>query len=99
MAFGITRAELRDWQKRVKSGEVAFLTHFWLDERFPGCDTVTKVGCSQLPVLKQWGAKYGLKPEWIHHDPRYPHFDLFGSTQSRIMRAEEQWEQIERFNL
>ncbi len=31
------------------------LTHYWQDERFPGCYTVTKVGCNDLEKLVTWG--------------------------------------------
>ncbi|WP_079480085.1 hypothetical protein [Halobacillus salinus] len=99
MAFGLKREELKAWKESVKSGNISFLTHFWLDDRFPGCDTVTKVGCSDVPKLIEWGKQYGLKPEWIHRDPRFPHYDLFGNTQYRILQAENKKDQIERFNL
>jgi len=99
MAFGVKRKELVDWKRKVEKGEIAFLTHFWLDDRFPGCDTVTKVGCSNIEKLSQWGAQYGLNARWIHHDPRFPHFDLFGDHQYKILRKEQKWEHIERFNL
>ncbi|MCY8098432.1 hypothetical protein MOB81_20475, partial [Bacillus atrophaeus] len=33
MAFGIHRGELNRWKEAVKSGEIAFLTHYWLDDR------------------------------------------------------------------
>lgn len=36
MAFGINREELTRWKKAVSAGEIAFLTHYWLDPRFPG---------------------------------------------------------------
>lgn len=99
MAFGVRREELLGWKRNVRSGRIAILTHFWLDDRFPGCDTVTKVGCADIQKLSQWGKKYGLKPEWIHRDPRYPHYDLFGKQQYEILVEEEEWEQIERFRL
>ncbi|MBH0229414.1 hypothetical protein LCL89_03855 [Halobacillus yeomjeoni] len=99
MAFGVKREELMDWKKRVQSGEIAILTHFWIDDRFPGCDTVTKVGCSDIEKLRKWGAQYGLHPGWIHYDPRFPHFDLFGERQYEILKKEEKWDQIERFSL
>lgn len=99
MVFGISREELNAWKKRVRSGEIAFLTHYWLDERFPGCDTVTKVGCSDVEKLKRWGKKHGLLPEWIDYKTNYPHYDLFGKYQREILRQEEIWDQIERFNL
>ena len=63
MAFGITREELKAWKEAVKRGERAFLTHYWQDERFPGCYTVTKVGCRQIDKLVTWGQQYGLSPK------------------------------------
>ncbi|WP_173916411.1 hypothetical protein [Halobacillus sp. Marseille-Q1614] len=99
MAFGIKRDELVEWKRSVKAGEVAFLTHYWIDERFPGCDTVTKVGCADIGRLINWGIQHGLKAEWIHYDPEHPHFDLFGDRQYEILKKEEQWEQISRFSL
>lgn len=99
MAFGVKKEELREWKKKVKAGEIAILTHFWLDDRFPGCDTVTKVGCTDITKLQQWGKKYGLSGEWIHFDPQYPHFDLFGDRQYHILQQEECWDQIERFRI
>ncbi|MBR3121475.1 hypothetical protein [Oceanobacillus profundus] len=99
MAFGIKRSELLAWKDNVANGEVAFLTHYWIDERFPGCNTVTKVGCSDLGKLAAWGRAYGLREEWVHQDETYPHFDLFGERQLEILEKENQWEQIERFKL
>lgn len=99
MAFGVKREELLHWKKTVQSGEIAVLTHFWLDDRFPGCDTVTKVGCSDLEKLSRWGEKYDLNPKWIHNDPRFPHFDLFGDRQLEILKKEGRWDHIERFKL
>lgn len=97
MAFGITREELTTWKKAVQSGEIAFLTHYWVDERFPGCNTVTKVGCADLPKLVQWGKKYGLKAEWIDLRKDYPHFDLFGKIERDILTKEGFSDQLERF--
>lgn len=99
MAFGINRAELREWKTAVASGEIAFLTHYWLDERFPGCKTVTKAGCANLDKLAQWGAKYGLKREWIDMRNNFPHFDLFGKYEREILLQEGLIEQLERFDL
>ncbi|WP_163536887.1 hypothetical protein [Gracilibacillus sp. YIM 98692] len=99
MAFGVDRQELRTWKQEVKAGKVAFLTHYWVDDRFPGCTSVTKVGCSDFLKLIRWGQKYGLKKEWIHRDPDYPHFDLLGEKQRRILTSEEQWDQMKKFNL
>ena len=89
MAFGITKKELLDWKERIDKGEIAFLTHYWLDDRFPACKTVTKVGCNDLQKLMEWGRKYNLKPEWI--DKRkdgYSHFDLLGTKQTEILKKE-----------
>ncbi|GAA0297962.1 hypothetical protein GGQ92_000310 [Gracilibacillus halotolerans] len=99
MAFGITRETLVKWKKEVQNGEIAFLTHYWLDDRFPGCKTVTKVGCSNQKKLVEWGKRYGLRREWIHMDPKYPHFDLFGDLQKEVLMKENQWEQINKFRL
>lgn len=99
MAFGIKRETLLKWKQAVENEEIAFLTHYWLDERFPNCNTVTKVGCSNQQKLIEWGEKYGLRKEWIHLDPKYPHFDLFGDTQKEILTKEEQWDQIKKFRL
>ncbi|MDX8047052.1 hypothetical protein SH601_13750 [Gracilibacillus sp. S3-1-1] len=99
MAFGIDRAILKAWKTSVRNGEISFLTHYWLDDRFPGCTTVTKVGCADYEKLIAWGKQYGLQKEWIHNDPKFPHFDLFGETQKDILTKEEQWEQIDRFRL
>ncbi|MFC4404478.1 hypothetical protein [Gracilibacillus xinjiangensis] len=96
MAFGIDRKILREWKQKVKDGHISFLTHYWIDERFPGCSTVTKVGCSDLNKLISWGKKYGLSKEWIHKDPQFPHFDLFGERQEQILLAEDQIRQLER---
>lgn len=98
MAFGIKRNELKEWKKRVNNGEIAFLTHYWLDERFPDCYTLTKVGCSDVNKLIAWGKQYGLKQEWIH-EHTYPHFDLFSLRQKKILLKEGLFDHIERFNL
>ncbi|MBY0120518.1 hypothetical protein [Bacillus sp. S/N-304-OC-R1] len=95
MAFGIKRQELNDWKKIIDHGGIAFLTHYWLDDRFPGCKTVTKVGCNDLNKLIAWGKKYGLKPEWIHtRKDGYSHFDLIGERQADILKYEGLTEQI-----
>ncbi|MGV2620164.1 UNVERIFIED_CONTAM: hypothetical protein N8J90_03215 [Halobacillus marinus] len=99
MAFGVKREELMEWKRRVKNGEIAFLTHFWLDDRFPGCDTVTKVGCADIQKLEEWGKVHGLDGKWIHRDPRFPHFDLFGDRQFDILSKEGYGEHIRRFRL
>ncbi|API94028.1 MULTISPECIES: hypothetical protein [Virgibacillus] len=99
MAFGISRKELTAWKQKVKAGEVAFLTHFWLDDRFPDCNTVTKAGCIDIQKLVLWGKNYDLPPEWIDQKDGLPHFDLFGEKQKYILEQEGEWQQIERFQL
>lgn len=99
MAFGIDRNTLNAWKQSVLGGNISFLTHYWIDDRFPGCHTVTKVGCSNQRKLITWGEKYGLRKEWIHDDPQFPHFDLVGERQKSILEKEGQWEQIKKFNL
>jgi hypothetical protein len=89
MAFGINRQELKEWKEKIESGEIAFLTHYWLDDRFPGSKTVTKVGCNDIQKLVEWGKQYGLKPEWIDkRKENYPHYDLFGEIQKEILENE-----------
>ena len=99
MAFGIKKEELIAWKTNVSNGNIAYLTHYWQDERFPHCQTVTKVGCRDLALLKKWGRKYNLQPEWIHYHKKYPHYDLFGQLQVKILIKEGKWEHIRRFNL
>lgn len=98
MAFGIKRKELLFWKEKVMRGEIAFLTHYWLDSRFPDSYTVTKVGCIDQNKLERWGRQYGLKQEWIHQN-KYPHYDLFGAKQKEILLNEGLFDHIERFNL
>lgn len=98
MAFGIKREELQKWKEQIDKGEIAFLTHYWQDERFPNVMTVTKVGCNDLEKLKSWGRKYGLKPEWIHiRKDGYSHFDLIGERQKEILLKENLHNHIEKF--
>ncbi|MGM7701306.1 hypothetical protein ACSVDE_06230 [Pseudalkalibacillus sp. Hm43] len=99
MAFGIKRDELQSWKEKVNQNQIAFLTHYWIDERFPDCNTVTKVGCKDLQKLFEWGQRYGLKKEWVDYRWDFPHFDLVGERQLKVLKAENQWEQIERFKL
>ncbi|MNI35899.1 hypothetical protein D3C73_899360 [compost metagenome] len=99
MAFGINREELNRWKEAVSRGEIAFLTHYWLDPRFPGTTTVTKVGCSDLPRLRRWCEQNGLPPQYIHNRKPFPHFDLLGPKQPEILRREGMWEQLERFHM
>ncbi len=97
MAFGIKREELLAWKSSVGRGEIAFLTHYWVDERFPGCKTVTKVGCADIEKLIEWGTQYELKSEWIDMKKDYPHFDLFGEYEQIIMNSEGRLTQLQRF--
>ncbi len=99
MAFGIDRKELKAWKQRVAAGEIAFLTHYWLDDRFPGCKTVTKAGCADVEKLKEWGRKYALKPEWIDYKEGFPHFDLFGKVELQALLDANLEEQAQRFRL
>lgn len=97
MAFGIKRSELIEWKKKIDNGEIAFLTHYWYDERFPEAKTVTKVGCKDINKLIDWGKKYGLKKEWVHYrNEGYSHFDLIGPKEEEIVRAEGK---LERSNI
>ena len=96
MAFGIDRQQLKEWKSAVKRGEIAFLTHYWLDDRFPNYNTVTKAGCSDIEKLFEWGKQYGLQPEWVHARDEYPHFDLLGERQVEILKQEHQLHQLTR---
>ncbi|MBM7702507.1 hypothetical protein [Metabacillus iocasae] len=97
MAFGINRAELKEWKQKVASGKIAFLTHYWIDDRFPGVKTVTKVGCANIERLAQWGEKHGIPARYIHHRSRYPHFDLLGDRQREVLEKEDLLDQLKRF--
>ncbi|MFC7392787.1 hypothetical protein [Scopulibacillus cellulosilyticus] len=99
MAFGLKRQELNEWKRKVSDGEIAFITHYWYDPRFPDCQTVTKVGCINLQKLTVWGEKYGLKPEWIDFRKDYPHYDLLGEKQIIILKQEGYTDHIRRFHL
>ncbi|PXW91861.1 hypothetical protein DES38_104297 [Streptohalobacillus salinus] len=99
MAFGLKRHELIAWKQAVENGEIAFMTHFWQDPRFPEATSVTKVGCKDIEKLKAWGQKHGLPATYIHADPLHPHFDLFPPIQKPILKKEGYLDQIERFNL
>jgi|SRR5690625_687546 len=99
MAFGINKAELENWKRQVLKGEIAFLTHYWQDERFPNTYTVTKVGCVWIPKLINWGKQYDLKAKWIHQHPLYPHFDLLGERQLMVLQQEGRYDHIKRFHL
>ncbi|MDQ8736753.1 hypothetical protein [Paenibacillus sp. LHD-38] len=99
MAFGIKRKEMNDWKAAVARGEIAFLTHYWLDPRFPDMRTVTKVGSSDMGKLSRWCLENGLDPRYIHARSEYPHFDLLGPKQGEVLRRSNQLEQLERFGL
>ena len=99
MAFGISRKELIKWKEEVQKGEISFLTHFWLDDRFPNSHCVTKVGCKDIEKLANWGKKFGLNKDWIHHYDNYPHFDLLGEIQLKILKFYGLDDHIKRFNL
>mgnify|MGYP001463706357 CR=1 FL=1 len=98
MAFGINREDIKKWKQKIDQGEIAFLTHYWLDDRFPGCKTVTKAGCKDIEKLAEWGKKYGLKKEWIHiRKGGYPHFDLFGEWERKVLENENQGDILKKF--
>lgn len=99
MAFGINREELNRWKRSVANGQIAFLTHYWHDPRFPQFRTVTKVGCADLRRLAAWCRSHGLDPRHIHHRPPYPHFDLIGPRQAEILMRERLWSHLDRFRL
>lgn len=99
MAFGINRTELVQWKQDVLNGEIAFLTHYWQDKRFPDCFTVTKVGCVDLIKLINWGKQYKLPPHWIDRHDKYPHFDLFGNKQIEVLLGEGKSSHITKFKL
>ncbi|WP_449539804.1 hypothetical protein [Ferdinandcohnia sp. Marseille-Q9671] len=97
MAFGIKRKELIEWKEKVSQGEIAFLTHYWIDDRFPGAKTVTKVGCANIKTLIEWGQKYNIPSKYIHNRAGFPHFDLLGERQIEILKSENMLHQLERF--
>lgn len=99
MAFGINREELTRWKQAVSAGEIAYLTHYWIDPRFPGMNTVTKVGCSDLERLRHWCSLHGLPAKYIHNRSPFPHFDLMGPKQREILLQEGLLEQLERFRM
>ncbi|MBM7094318.1 hypothetical protein JSY36_01000 [Bacillus sp. H-16] len=97
MAFGITRSELNAFKEKAQRGEIAILTHYWYDERFPQYKTVTKAGCSNVETLVKWGKQYGLKREWIHYQKGLPHFDLLGENARDVLKKEGLESQLEKF--
>src|SRR5699024_7454674 len=98
MAFGIKKDELKAWKAKVEKGEIAFITHFWEDARFPNSTSVTKVCCSNIDKLIAWGKQYDLKARWIDYS-HYPHFDLFGDKQKEILKQEGFLDQMQKFNI
>lgn len=100
MAFGLKRADIERWKKEMKTGHIAFLTHYWYDDRFPQYRTVTKAGCIYVDRLVEWGHTYGLMPEWIDmRTPSRPHFDLLGEKQLYILKHEGLDDHIQKFQL
>ncbi|EGL8220525.1 hypothetical protein IRK51_000978 [Listeria monocytogenes] len=100
MAFGVKRDEMELWKEKAARGEIAIITHYWLDDRFPESKAVTKVACVDLKKLQQWGKQYGLAPDWIDNRRKnFPHYDLFGEMQLVVLKKEKAFEQIERFHL
>ncbi len=99
MAFGINREELSQWKAAVNKGEIAFLTHYWYDPRFPNFNTVTKVGCSDVNRLSEWCIANDLPPKYIHNRNPFPHFDLIGPKQKEILQQEQLWTQLKRFGM
>jgi hypothetical protein len=98
VAFGISKSQLKKWKNEIDSGEIAIITHFWIDERFPNCNSVTKVGCHNIEKLVNWGTIYGLKEEWIHHrKDGYSHFDLLGDKQAEVLLKEGHIEELNKF--
>lgn len=99
MAFGITRAELNAWKLAVTNGEIAYLTHYWFDPRFPDLTTVTKVGNANLERLSKWCIENGLNPKYIHNRLPFPHFDLMGPKQKEILQKENLSNHLARFKM
>ncbi|WNQ12046.1 hypothetical protein MJA45_03005 [Paenibacillus aurantius] len=99
MAFGVTRDELARWKADVLEGRLAFLTHYWYDERFPGIRTVTKVGCADKGRLAEWCRANELNPIYIHQRPPFPHYDLMGPRQKEILLREGLLDHLERFGM
>jgi hypothetical protein len=99
MAFGISRQELNEWKSKCSQGEIAFLTHYWVEPRFPGVKTITKVGCCDLERLKEWCLANGLNPDYIHFRDEYPHYDLIGNKQIDILKSEHLTNHLLRFKL
>jgi len=99
MAFGVNRRELQDWKRQVELGEVAVMTHYWYDNRFPDNRTVTKVGCCNLERLADWCKANGLDPKYIHRRERYPHFDVIGPRQREVLERMGRHDLVDKFLL
>ena len=99
LAFGVSRAELNQWKAAVNRGEIAYLTHYWYDPRFPEYKTITKVGCSDLARLTDWCITYDLPPRYIHRRSPFPHFDLIGPRQRQILLSEGLEHHLVRFSI
>lgn len=99
MAFGVSRQELQEWKKRVMRGEIALLTHYWYDERWPDNRTITKVGCNDLERLAEWCRSHGLDPKYIHRREKFPHFDLIGPKQRTILEQMGRGDLADKFRL
>jgi hypothetical protein len=100
MAFGITKMDLLIWKEDIQRGKIAFLTHFWYDERFPHYHSVTKVGCNDREKLLKWADQYGIKKEWIdEREKGFSHFDLMGPIQYEILLKEGLFDHIKNFRL
>ncbi|MDP5274994.1 hypothetical protein [Chengkuizengella axinellae] len=99
MAFGITKKELTEWKEKVSNGEIAYLTHYWFDPRYPNIKTVTKVGCNDIEKLSNWCKQHGVNPKYIHYRDKYPHYDLIGVKQKEILQKEGWVEHLQRFKL
>src|SRR5699024_4869518 len=93
MAFGIKRSELWQWKKQVNEGKISIITHYWQDDRFPGCTTVTKIGCEDIDKLISWGEQYSLKSRWIHQNA-YTDCDVCEEKHKEILKQEERVEQL-----
>lgn len=100
MAFGVKKNELKRYKKNVANNELAILTHYWSDDRFPDSNTVTKVAANDLETLKAWGKKLQLYDYMIDPEStKIPHFDLFGPIQVRVLKELKRWNMLNRFHL
>lgn len=62
MAFGVKRDEMELWKEKAARGEIAIITHYWLDDRFPESKTVTKVACVDLKKTTTMGETIWFSP-------------------------------------